>query len=92
RDHYPLTLRRWAANLEANRREAIADAGEERVRAWSLYILGSALGFEDGDITIYQVLTSRLGARHRLPLDRAELIGDQATAEAPRREVLETAR
>jgi len=92
RDHYPLTLRRWAANLEAHRREAIADAGEERVRAWSLYILGSALGFEDGDITIYQVLTSRLGARHRLPLDRAELIGDQATAEAPRREVLETAR
>jgi cyclopropane-fatty-acyl-phospholipid synthase len=30
REHYPLTLRRWLANLEANRSEAIALVGEER--------------------------------------------------------------
>lgn len=82
REHYPLTLRRWAANLEAHRTEAIAEVGEERVRAWSLYMLGSALGFEDGDISVYQVLASRLDAPHRLPLDRAELIGGEGTAEA----------
>jgi cyclopropane-fatty-acyl-phospholipid synthase len=91
REHYPLTLRRWAANLEAHRDEAIADVGEERVRAWRLYILGSALGFEDGEITVYQVLAARLGAPHRLPLNRAELIGDQSAADAEP-EVLQHAR
>jgi cyclopropane-fatty-acyl-phospholipid synthase len=91
REHYPLTLRRWAANLEAHRDEAIADVGEERVRAWRLYILGSALGFEDGEITVYQVLAARLGAPHRLPLNRSELIGDQRAADAEP-EVLQHAR
>ena len=34
----------------------------------------SAVGFEDGDISVYQVLASRLGGAHHLPLDRAELV------------------
>jgi cyclopropane-fatty-acyl-phospholipid synthase len=42
REHYPLTLRRWAANLQAHRDQAIASAGLERERAWRLYMLGSA--------------------------------------------------
>jgi cyclopropane-fatty-acyl-phospholipid synthase len=74
REHYPLTLRRWVANLEANRAEAIAVAGAQRERAWRLYMLGSAQAFEAGQITVYQVLAARTGAAHRLPLDRAELI------------------
>jgi hypothetical protein len=61
------------------------------VRAWRLYILGSALGFEDGEITVYQVLAARLGAPHRLPLNRSELIGDQRAADAEP-EVLQHAR
>src|SRR5581483_6905754 len=52
RDHYPLTLRRWLANLRAHREEAIAIVGPERDRTWELYILSSALGFEDGEITV----------------------------------------
>lgn len=75
REHYPLTLRRWLANLEARRQEAVSLVGAERERAWRLYILASALGFEDGDISIYQVLSARLGAEHRLPLTRADLLG-----------------
>jgi len=75
REHYPLTLRRWLANLEAHRGEATALVGEERERAWRLYLLVAATGFEDGDITIYQVLGARMGSDHRLPLDRADLIG-----------------
>jgi cyclopropane-fatty-acyl-phospholipid synthase len=74
REHYPLTLRRWLANLEADRDRAIAIVGAERERAWWLYLIASAVGFEDGDVTVYQVLASRLGGAHHLPLDRAELV------------------
>jgi hypothetical protein len=39
-------------------------------------MLGSAQAFDDGEITVYQVLSARDGAPHRLPLDRAHLLGD----------------
>jgi len=74
REHYPLTLRRWVANLDANREAAIAEVGAQRERVWRLYMLGSALGFEAGEISVHQVLAARRGARHGLPLDRAELL------------------
>jgi cyclopropane-fatty-acyl-phospholipid synthase len=74
REHYPLTLRRWAANLDAERERVVELVGLERERAWWLYMLASAVGFEDGDISIYQVLAARLGAEHWLPLDRADLL------------------
>jgi cyclopropane-fatty-acyl-phospholipid synthase len=74
REHYPLTLRHWASNLEANREQAIAEVGPQRERVWRLYILGSALGFEAAEISVYQVLAARPGARHGLPLDRSELL------------------
>jgi cyclopropane-fatty-acyl-phospholipid synthase len=74
RDHYPLTLRRWLANLRAHRKEAIAIVGPERERTWELYILSSALGFEDREISIYQVLATRSDAPSGLPLDRVELL------------------
>ena len=70
REHYPLTLRRWAANLKAHRAEAIATSSSERERAWRLYMLGSAQAFEAGEITVYQVLAARDGAPHGLPLQR----------------------
>jgi cyclopropane-fatty-acyl-phospholipid synthase len=74
REHYALTLRRWLVNLAANRDEAIAEAGTQRERVWRLYMLGSALGFEAAEISVYQVLAARPGAPHSLPLDRAELL------------------
>ena len=75
REHYPLTLRCWLANLEARRREATAIAGPLRERAWRLYMLGSALAFEAGEITVYQVLAARSGATHELPLVRPGALG-----------------
>jgi cyclopropane-fatty-acyl-phospholipid synthase len=48
--------------------------GAERERAWWLYLIASAVGFDDGDITVYQVLAARLGGDHHLPLDRAALV------------------
>ncbi len=73
REHYPLTLRRWVANLAEHRDEAIAEVGAQRERVWRLYMLASALAFEDGQISIYQTLAARGGAAHGLPLDRARL-------------------
>jgi cyclopropane-fatty-acyl-phospholipid synthase len=80
RDHYPLTLRRWAANLAAHREEAIRIAGRERERAWTLYMLASAQAFERGEITVYQVLSARLGGSPRLPLDRLQLLSTRPAA------------
>ncbi|MBV8432095.1 MAG: class I SAM-dependent methyltransferase [Solirubrobacterales bacterium] len=74
REHYPLTLRRWSANLAANRRMAISEVGSQRERVWRLYMVGSALGFEAGEISVHQVLAVRTGAPHRLPLDRLKLL------------------
>lgn len=74
RDHYPLTLRRWLANLRSNRERAAALVGPERERTWELYLLASAVGFEDADITIYQVLSTRPDGTHKLPLTRSELL------------------
>ena len=71
REHYPLTLRAWLANLAAHRAEAEGDIGTGRERVWRMYMLGSALGFEDGDVTVYQVLTARVDAPHGLPLQRS---------------------
>ncbi|HEX3362395.1 MAG TPA: class I SAM-dependent methyltransferase, partial [Solirubrobacterales bacterium] len=73
REHYPLTLRRWGANLSANREEAIAAAGDERERIWRLYMAGSAVAFERGDITVFQSLAAKPGSPSGLPLDRARI-------------------
>lgn len=56
REHYAQTLRAWVANLEAGWNRAVALVGEARARAWRLYMGGSAVGFEDGGISIHQVL------------------------------------
>ena len=74
RDHYPLTLRRWLANLRANRDRTVGLVGAERERIWELYLLASAIGFEDADVTVYQVLATRPDGQHKLPLTRAQLL------------------
>jgi cyclopropane-fatty-acyl-phospholipid synthase len=56
REHYARTLRAWVANLEANWDRAVALVGEGRARVWRLYMVGSAIGFEDNGITIFQSL------------------------------------
>ena len=79
REHYTLTLRKWLANLDAHREEAVADVGGERERVWRLYMLASALGFEEGDVTVYQTLTTRPGAPHGLPLRREGAVARTAS-------------
>jgi cyclopropane-fatty-acyl-phospholipid synthase len=74
REHYALTLRRWVANLAANRQAAIAEAGAQRERVWRLYMTGSAVAFEAGDISVHQVLACKPGAPHDLPLTREAVL------------------
>ena len=70
REHYPLTLRAWSRNLARNREAAVAQAGPERERVWRLYMAGSALAFERGEIGVFQTLAVRPGAPHGLALTR----------------------
>ena len=56
REHYARTLRHWVANLEQRWDDAVALVGERRARIWRLYMAGSAVGFEDGGISVHQVL------------------------------------
>jgi len=56
REHYPRTLRAWVGNLESHWDDAVRLVGEARARIWRLYMAGSAVGFEDGGISVHQVL------------------------------------
>jgi cyclopropane-fatty-acyl-phospholipid synthase len=55
---YAETLRHWAERLDARHDEAVALAGEERVRVWRLYLRAARNGFESGFTSIYQVRCS----------------------------------
>jgi cyclopropane-fatty-acyl-phospholipid synthase len=56
REHYARTLRSWVANLEANWDAAVDEVGSARARIWRLYMAGSVIGFENGGISVHQVL------------------------------------
>jgi cyclopropane-fatty-acyl-phospholipid synthase len=56
REHYARTLRHWVANLQRHWTEAVDLVGEGRARVWLLYMAASAVGFDDGGVSIHQVL------------------------------------
>lgn len=71
REHYALTLRAWVQNLERNWDAAVREAGEGRARVWRLYMAACALAFEQGDISVDQVLSVKLDhGRSGMPLRR----------------------
>ena len=61
RPHYAQTLWHWLDALEAREAEARQTLGthaEKILRAYRLYLAGSAMGFEQGWISLFQVLGS----------------------------------
>jgi len=59
RSHYPLTLRRWVANLESNREAAVKAADEITYRIWRLYMAASVVAFERNAISVYQAVFAK---------------------------------
>jgi cyclopropane-fatty-acyl-phospholipid synthase len=56
REHYAKTLRAWVANLEDHWDQAVALVGLHRSNIWRLYMAASANGFDDGGLSVHQVL------------------------------------
>ena len=68
RPHYAETLRRWAANHDADIPAAVAEIGPERERVWRLHNYGAALGFEKGRLSVHQVIARPLSTLPPQPL------------------------
>ena len=77
REHYALTLRHWARNLELHRDQALAAVGEPTYRVWRLYLRGSIYGFASGALNLYQALLVKPDqGRSGLPLTRSDWYRD----------------
>ncbi|MFT4192619.1 MAG: class I SAM-dependent methyltransferase [Comamonas sp.] len=92
RPHYARTLWAWSDNLEAQLGDALAvlrttagERAEKILRAYRLYLSGCALAFEQGWISLNQILASRpdgrpadgelRGAQSQYPFNRAYMYG-----------------
>ncbi|HEY7225800.1 MAG TPA: class I SAM-dependent methyltransferase [Micromonosporaceae bacterium] len=62
REHYAMTTRAWAENLDAHWDESVREVGLPKARTWRLYLAGVRLGFERNQIQLHQVLGVRLHA------------------------------
>ena len=72
RPHYAKTLGYWSDNFEARMAQAVEEAGERTARIWRVYLAGCAHAFEQGWISIYQILASKQTkpGRAAVPLTR----------------------
>ena len=59
RPHYARTLWGWSDGLEANLDQARRITGDKVVRAYRLYLAGSAMAFERGWLSLHQTLATR---------------------------------
>jgi len=73
RPHYARTLWAWSDALEARLDAARRATDERTVRAYRLYLAGSAMGFERGWMALHQTLASRPNGR----VDEGALRGTQ---------------
>ncbi len=63
RPHYARTLWDWSDGLEARLEQARAVTRDSVVRAYRLYLAGSAMSFEHGWISLFQMLATRPSGR-----------------------------
>lgn len=67
RPHYAQTLWAWSDALEASLGPAGQVASDATLRAYRLYLAGSALGFERGWLSVYQMLAARPDPARHVP-------------------------
>ena len=85
RPHYARTLWAWSDNLERQLDRARKLTDDATVRAYRLYLAGSAMSFERGWLSLYQLLATRpdgaaagarsWAARSDYPFTRRHLLG-----------------
>ena len=63
RPHYARTLWAWSDGLESSLRHAKEVASEQVIRAYRLYLAGSAMAFEHGWISLHQMLAIKPSGR-----------------------------
>ena len=63
RPHYARTLWAWSDGLEAQLAKARQLTRDSVVRAYRLYLAGSAMGFEQGWMALFQMLAARQNGR-----------------------------
>lgn len=56
REHYALTLQGWCRNLEEHWDEALEEVSLGTAKVWGLYMAGSRLAFERGEIGLHQLV------------------------------------
>jgi len=88
RPHYARTLWAWSDALEARLAQARQLTRESVVRAYRLYLAGSAMGFEQGWMALFQMLAARpsgrvgegpmRGAQSQYPFNRAYMYAERA--------------
>lgn len=61
RRHYARTTRLWHDRFVAQWEPIVAEVGEERARAWLLYLAGSSATFATGGLQLFQLVFSRSG-------------------------------
>ncbi len=84
RPHYGKTLWAWSDALEARLDDARLLTTDGTLRAWRLYLAGSAMAFERGWLCLHQVLAARAGAQLAYPFTRDHVYArPQLSAFAP---------
>ncbi len=70
RPHYARTIGEWIKNMQRNEAECLKVVDRETYRTWLLYLAGTMIAFEDGDIDIHQTLLWKPGGSGGRPLTR----------------------
>ena len=74
--HYAETLRAWRAGFMAQRERAVEIAGEEFVRMWEFYLVGSECAFRFQNLVVFQLQLAK--KVDTLPVTRDYMVDEEA--------------
>jgi cyclopropane-fatty-acyl-phospholipid synthase len=78
--HYAKTLEHWLDRYDRSRARVTEMFDTKFLRAWRLYLAGSAAGFRAGRLQLFQILFAR-PAWQKMPSTRAYLYPEEASVE-----------